>query len=80
MKERPLTRERILDELRRLKPELQTRFGVVRLGLFGSFARNEARDGSDIDVVVELREPDFFTLVHIREEIEADLPARPRGP
>lgn len=65
-----LTRDSILAELRRLKPELSRRYGVNRLALFGSFAQGEARPGSDIDVVVELAEPDLFALVHIKEELE----------
>jgi predicted nucleotidyltransferase len=44
---------------------------VNRLALFGSFAKGEARPGSDIDVVVELGEPDLFALVHVKEELES---------
>lgn len=66
-----LTRDDILAELRRLKPELARRYGVNRIALFGSFAQGEARPGSDIDVVVELAEPDLFALVHIKEELES---------
>lgn len=67
----PLTRDAILTELRRLKPELARRYGVNRLALFGSFAQGEAQPDSDIDVVVELSEPDLFALVHIKEELES---------
>jgi predicted nucleotidyltransferase len=66
-----LSRDDILAELRRLKPELSRRYGVNRLALFGSFAKGAARPGSDIDVVVELDEPDLFALVHIKEELES---------
>jgi uncharacterized protein len=71
MTPRTLTRDGILAELRRLKPELSRRYGVNRIALFGSFAQGEARPGSDIDVVVELAEPDLFALVHIKEELES---------
>jgi predicted nucleotidyltransferase len=37
-------------------PLLAGRYGVHRIGLFGSFARNEARDDSDLDVLVEFRD------------------------
>jgi len=67
------TREGILDELKRLKPELSRRFGVRRIGLFGSFVRGDAGAESDIDVVIELEEPDLFALVHIKETLEDDL-------
>lgn len=68
-----VTRDDILAELRRLKPELSRRYGVNRIALFGSFAQGEARPGSDIDVVVELAEPDLFALVHIKEELEFEF-------
>jgi len=73
MTARTLNRESILAELRQLKPKLNKLYGVSRLGLFGSFARDEAKAESDIDVVVELSEPDLFALVHIKEALEEDL-------
>jgi predicted nucleotidyltransferase len=66
-----LSRDDILAELRRLKPEFIRRYGVNRLALFGSCANGEARPGSDIDVVVELGQPDLFALVHIKAELES---------
>lgn len=68
-----VNRDSILAELRQLKPELSRRYGVNRLALFGSFVRNEANPDSDIDIVVELSEPDLFALVHIKEELETDF-------
>ena len=46
-----------LSSLARLKPELVRRFGVTRLALFGSTVRNEARNDSDVDVVVTFDGP-----------------------
>ena len=63
-------REAILRELRRMKPDLEQRYGVTKIGIFGSFARNEIREDSDVDVVVEMREPDLFYRVHIKETLE----------
>ena len=40
--------------LRKLKPLLEERFGIIRLGVFGSVARNEAEKDSDVDIVVEM--------------------------
>jgi len=71
MTAQPLTRDAILAELRRRKPELSRRYGVNRIALFGSFAQGDAGPDSDIDVVVELIEPDIFALVHIKEELES---------
>lgn len=47
-----MDRAGILALLTQHKPELQRRFGVVRLALFGSRAREQAREGSDADVLV----------------------------
>jgi hypothetical protein len=41
----------------RAKPELARRYGVIRLALFGSMARDEARPDSDVDVVVACAGP-----------------------
>jgi len=68
-----ITREDVLIELRKLKPELEKRYGVTRIGIFGSVARDEVRDDSDIDVVIEMSEPDLFSVVHIKETLEEDF-------
>ncbi len=64
------------DVLQKLSEFLRTRgreFGIVRLGLFGSAARDQIGDDSDIDVVVELTRPDLFALIGIKQELEAAL-------
>jgi hypothetical protein len=63
-------RETVLQELRRIKPDLKKQYGVTKIGIFGSFARNEIRDDSDVDVIVEMNEPDLFYMVHIKEALE----------
>lgn len=50
--ERGMTRDEALKILRAHKGELAERFGVDALALFGSTAREEAEDGSDIDILV----------------------------
>lgn len=45
----------ILTFLQTHKDEMAQRFGVVSVGLFGSYARGEAREDSDIDIAIELR-------------------------
>ncbi|WP_256996342.1 nucleotidyltransferase family protein [Methylococcus capsulatus] len=46
-----------MQKLAQAKPELQRRFGVTRLALFGSTARDEARADSDVDVLVAFDGP-----------------------
>ena len=52
-----MNREEVLDILRTHKPILAERFGVTELALFGSFARDEATDKSDIDILVKFDKP-----------------------
>ena len=52
-----MDRQRALDLLLRSKPELQARFGVNRLALFGSTARDTATPSSDVDILVAFDEP-----------------------
>lgn len=64
-----MKREAILQILRQIKPELEEKFRVSRIGLFGSCARDEATEKSDVDVVVVMP-PDGFEMVHLRERLE----------
>jgi len=52
-----MERQRALDVLARSKPELQARFGVTRLALFGSTARDAATTASDVDILVAFDGP-----------------------
>ena len=53
----PMNRDEVLDMLRTHKPTLVERFGVKELALFGSFARDQATDGSDVDILVRFDGP-----------------------
>jgi uncharacterized protein len=59
----------VIKKLRHLKPELEQRYGVTRIGIFGSVARNEAHHGSDIDIVVDMA-PDLLKRVSLKAELE----------
>ena len=64
-----MDREKILNELRKYKPILEKKYGVVRLGIFGSVARGDMKNSSDIDIVVEIKNTDPFILLDIKEEL-----------
>jgi predicted nucleotidyltransferase len=51
-----MTKEDILKTLHTKKTFIQQKFGVEKIGLFGSYARNEAKEDSDIDFYVVLKE------------------------
>jgi len=59
----------IIKQLRHLKPDLEKRYGVTRIGIFGSVAPNEAHIDSDIDVVVDMA-PDLLKRVSLKAELE----------
>lgn len=62
----------ILDFLQRNKQKFAQDFGVTKIGLFGSYARGEAREDSDIDIAVEMDSDNkfrsFFALKHFLED------------
>ena len=60
----------VIDILRKFKANFAEKYGIKTLGLFGSFARKQQKETSDVDVVVTLQESDFFTIVAIQEELE----------
>ena len=68
-----LSRKDIVDKLEALMPELRGKYGVEKIGLFGSFSRNEGRDDdSDVDLLVAFNRPvgmDFFTLAIYLQEV-----------
>ena len=66
--------ESVLAKLRGLKPRAAALFKVKELGMFGSFARGEQNDDSDIDVLVEFEEgADLFDLLGLTLYLEEEL-------
>ncbi len=64
--------ERIIKRLEELKPILREKYKVVKIGVFGSVARGEDREESDIDILVVFSEPiglKFFDLVELLEKV-----------
>ncbi|HQX76002.1 MAG TPA: nucleotidyltransferase domain-containing protein [Thermoflexales bacterium] len=67
-----ISRKEVLRQLSALKEPLRFRFGVTRLGIFGSVARGDANNQSDIDVVVEMA-PNLFLRAALKVELESLL-------
>ena len=57
-----LTYNDIISLLKVEKEFLKAEFGVLNIGLFGSYAKGIQRADSDIDIIVELKEPRFEWL------------------
>jgi uncharacterized protein len=60
--------------LQKLYPELKQKYLVVKLGIFGSYARNEQREGSDLDILVAFSEPpSLFKYIELENLISDSL-------
>ncbi len=68
-----MNREEILKKLHEYKKLHGEKYQIVRLGLFGSAARGDSKENSDIDIVVEQKKPDLFILGNIKIELEEKL-------
>ena len=68
-----MTREDVLTILRKHKPDLQKKYPLASIELFGSYARNEQTSESDVDVIVEFHEPVGIEFVDLLIELETIL-------
>lgn len=68
-----MNRDEIIAFLKEYKAGHADRYGIVSMGLFGSVARGEVREDSDIDIYIKTRTPNPFALVHIKNDIEQRL-------
>ncbi len=63
-------RDDVLAILRDFKQNFADKYGILEIGIFGSIARGEEREDSDVDICIKTKTPDPFAIVHIKEEIE----------
>jgi len=56
--------------LEKHKEEIRKKYGVVILGIFGSYARGEQNELSDIDILVELKKPVGLKFFELWDELE----------
>jgi predicted nucleotidyltransferase len=71
--EKQLPFEDILKLLKSEKEFLRREFGVINIGLFGSYVRGKQKFDSDIDLLVELREPRFDFISGLQIYLEGRL-------
>ncbi len=70
-----LSKDKILSVLKNNKHALQN-LGVEEIGLFGSYAKNEAKEKSDIDIFTKLNKTDYRTILNVLLFLESKLPAK----
>jgi len=64
----------ITEQLRNALPILNRQYNVAGLGIFGSFARGEAQEKSDIDILVEFSQtPDIFEFIRLKDYLSGLL-------
>jgi len=64
------TTKEYLQLLREYKTQKAVQYGISRIGIFGSVARGEQTEKSDVDICVDLKNPSLFILVHIKEDLQ----------
>ncbi len=60
-------------KLSELKPTLSSIYNVDKIGYFGSFARNEQTESSDIDIIVSFKKPLGWAFFDLQELLEKEL-------
>lgn len=53
------------------KSQFGDKFGIIRLGIFGSVAREENNEDSDIDIVVEVKKPSLTIMYELEQSLKA---------
>lgn len=66
-----LNKENILHYLKEYKAEKKDSYSISKIGIFGSYARDEADENSDIDIVVDFEKADLYNQIGIMQELEA---------
>jgi len=65
-----MSRSDILKILKEFEENHAEEYGILLMGIFGSVAKDQATEGSDVDVVVKMKKPDLLTLSRMRIELE----------
>jgi len=69
-----MKRDEVLSKLIEHYQELTERYGIASLFLFGSVARDEARVDSDVDLLVEFKQPiGLFEFIELQQSLESVL-------
>jgi predicted nucleotidyltransferase len=67
------SRSEIENKIKALKPILQRKFFVDKIGYFGSYTRNEQTVESDIDILVSFRKPLGWEFFDLQDFLENEL-------
>ncbi len=65
-----MNRQTIISSLKNYKTLNGGKYGIIEIGVFGSFAREQEQPDSDLDVCIKIQTPNPFIIVHIKEDLE----------
>jgi predicted nucleotidyltransferase len=65
-----LSTEKVVELLQEKQAYLAAEFGVSKIGLFGSYAKGQSNDASDIDLFVEFERPIGFRFIELVDYLE----------
>ena len=69
-------RSDVINILKSFKNKFAKKYGIISMGIFGSAARNELTNDSDIDIYVQTETPNPFVIIHMKDDLETILGRR----
>lgn len=67
-------KEEILDTLKSELSNLEKQYDIKKIGIFGSYVRNEQTEKSDLDIIIELGTPfGFFKFIELEDHLSQKL-------
>jgi predicted nucleotidyltransferase len=64
-----MKKQEIIEYLKKHKSDFKQKYGVKKIALFGSYAKDSAKESSDIDLLVEMN-PEFKKFFSFKRELE----------
>lgn len=65
-----MIKEDILQYLKAHREEFKSKYQISKMALFGSYARGENQEDSDVDIAIETKLSDYFALYDFKETLE----------
>lgn len=69
----PASRDQIIETLRTFKTENAEKYGIETMALFGSVARNEHNENSDVDLLIKFKSPSLYLYAELSDALESIL-------
>lgn len=67
------SRDQIIEKLRTFKNENAEKFGIESMALFGSVARGEHNENSDVDLLIKFKSPSLYLYAELSDALETIL-------